>query len=50
VAQLLNRRDGQPFDDGDEKRFTEFLQSIGVILETMEGLTQGKGATGKPPR
>lgn len=39
VAQLLNRRDGQPFDEGDEKRFAEFLQSIGVILETMEGLT-----------
>lgn len=42
VAQLLNRRDGKPFDDGDEKRFAEFLQSIGVILETMEGLTIGK--------
>lgn len=39
VAQLLNRRDGQPFDDGDEKQFAEFIQSIGVILETMEGLT-----------
>ena len=43
VAQLLNRRDGQPFDEGDEKRFAEFLHSIGVILETMEGLTIGKG-------
>ena len=42
VAQLLNRRDGQPFDEGDEKRFAEFLLSIGVILETMEGLTIGK--------
>lgn len=50
VAQLLNRRDGQPFDDGDEQRFAEFLQSIGVILETMEGLTSGKGATGKRSR
>jgi GAF domain-containing protein len=38
VAQLLNRRDGRPFDDGDEKQFAEFIQSIGVILETMEGL------------
>jgi putative ABC transport system ATP-binding protein len=47
VAQLLNRRDGQPFDDGDEERFAEFLQSIGVILETMEGLTLGKAVTGK---
>jgi putative ABC transport system ATP-binding protein len=47
VAQLLNRRDGQPFDDGDEERFAEFLLSIGVILETMEGLSLGKGITGK---
>ena len=46
VAQLLNRRDGQPFDDGDEQRFAEFLQSIGVILETMEGLTVGKARKG----
>ena len=39
VAQLLNRNDGQPFDDGDEKSFTNFLQSIGVILKTLENLT-----------
>jgi putative ABC transport system ATP-binding protein len=32
VAQLLNRRDGQPFDPEDEARFGEFLGSIGVIL------------------
>jgi len=38
VAQLLNRKDGQPFDDGDEKRFGEFIQSIGLILETLQGL------------
>lgn len=42
VAQLLNRRDGLPFDDGDENRFAEFVQSIGVILETMEELTIGR--------
>lgn len=47
VAQLLNRRDGRPFDEGDEKKFAEFLQSIGVILETMEGLNPGKSVTGK---
>jgi len=46
VAQLLNRCDGQPFDEGDERRFAEFLQSIGVILETMEELTIGKGKKG----
>ena len=42
VAQLLNRRDGQPFDQGDEQRFADFIQSIGVILETLEGLDASK--------
>ena len=42
VAQLLNRRDGKPFDEGDEKQFAEFIKSIGIILETMEGLSLGK--------
>ncbi|MDZ4731788.1 MAG: ATP-binding cassette domain-containing protein [Xanthomonadales bacterium] len=36
VAQLLNRRDGQPFDDHDEARYKEFLESIGLVLETLE--------------
>jgi len=39
VAQLLNRRDGQPFDLQDEARFAGFIDSIGVILETLEGLS-----------
>ncbi|MCW8925042.1 MAG: ATP-binding cassette domain-containing protein [Xanthomonadales bacterium] len=39
VAQLLNRRDGQPFDLQDETRFAGFIDSIGVILETLEGLS-----------
>jgi len=39
VAQLLNRRDGQPFDRNDEDRFASFIESIGVIFETLEGLT-----------
>ena len=47
VAQLLNRGDGQPFDEDDEKQFAEFIQSIGVILETMEGLSLGRVAGGK---
>ena len=38
VAQLLNRMDGLPFDGGDERRFTDFIESIGVILETQQGL------------
>jgi putative ABC transport system ATP-binding protein len=48
VAQLLNRRDGQPFDEGDEQRFANFIQSIGVILETLEGLTASKVTPGRP--
>jgi len=39
VAQLLNRRDGQPFDRDDENRFASFMESIGVIFETLEGMT-----------
>lgn len=39
VAQLLNRRDGQPFDHQDEDRFGGFIDSIGVIFETLEGLS-----------
>jgi putative ABC transport system ATP-binding protein len=38
VAQLLNRKDGQPFDHDDEQRFASFIQSIGVILETQRSL------------
>jgi putative ABC transport system ATP-binding protein len=38
VAQLLNRKDGRPFDREDEARFTSFIQSIGVIFETQLGL------------
>jgi putative methionine-R-sulfoxide reductase with GAF domain len=38
VAQLLNRKDGQPFDQADERRFAHFIQSIGVIFETQLGL------------
>lgn len=40
VAQLLNRKDGQPFDARDEERFATFLQSIGVIFETQLGLAE----------
>jgi adenylate cyclase len=39
VAQLLNREDGKPFDQQDERRFFNFMQSIGVLLETLEALT-----------
>ena len=33
VAQLLNRVDGRSFDADDEKRFRQFADSVGVILE-----------------
>lgn len=36
VAQLLNRRDGQPFTADDEQRFAGFIESIGIIFETLE--------------
>ncbi len=35
VTQLLNRKDGSPFDESDEKRFTDFAKSLGVILEAL---------------
>ena len=38
VAQLLNRRDGRPFDGEDERKFSRFLESLGAILENLESL------------
>ncbi|MDX2416086.1 MAG: ATP-binding cassette domain-containing protein [Xanthomonadales bacterium] len=46
VAQLLNRRDGQAFDQNDEDRFASFIESIGVIFETLEGLTSIRPGSG----
>jgi len=43
VAQLLNRKDGKPFDENDEHRFAQFTQSTGVILETLQEMTAHKG-------
>jgi len=40
VTQLLNRRDGQPFDEQDEQRFAEFAASLGVLLETLVGMAR----------
>jgi putative ABC transport system ATP-binding protein len=36
VAQLLNRKDGLPFDGGDEQKFIDFIEPIGIILETYQ--------------
>ena len=33
VAQLLNKRDGRPFDEADEARFAEFARGIAPVLE-----------------
>jgi len=47
VAQLLNRKDGLPFDAGDEQKFAQFIESIGIIFETLEGLSADKGPVGE---
>jgi putative ABC transport system ATP-binding protein len=46
VAQLLNRKDGRPFDAEDERKLHEFTESLGVILETLESLSEVR-AVGK---
>ena len=38
VAQLLNRRDGRPFEASDEARFARFTADLGVILESWQRL------------
>jgi putative ABC transport system ATP-binding protein len=35
VTQLLNRRDGRPFDAADERRYAEFAASLAVLLESV---------------
>jgi len=40
VAQLLNRRDGAPFDADDEARFAGFVSSLGVVLESWEQMSR----------
>ena len=42
VAQLLNRRDGQPFEASDEERFTRFSTHLGVILESWQRLDRAR--------
>jgi len=44
VTQLLNRRDGQPFDASDEKKFADFAAPLGVILETLLRLPGSTGS------
>ena len=42
VTQLLNRRDGQPFDQADERRYADFAASLGVLLESLVEMDDGR--------
>ena len=46
VAELLNKRGGEPFTADDERRFTEFTRSIGPVLESWVRM----GLAARPPR
>jgi putative ABC transport system ATP-binding protein len=43
VAQILNRRDGEPFDAEDERRFANFIAPMGIILESWWKMSQMRG-------
>jgi putative ABC transport system ATP-binding protein len=43
VTQLLNRRDGRPFDEQDAKRYQEFASSLSVLLESLVALGDKPG-------
>jgi putative ABC transport system ATP-binding protein len=46
VTQLLNRRDGKPFDEADTRRYAEFAASLSVLLESRaRGGIVGRRAT-----
>ena len=42
VTQLLNRRDGRPFDEPDERRYAEFAASLSVLLESLARIDAGE--------
>jgi putative ABC transport system ATP-binding protein len=42
VTQLLNRRDGAPFDAADERRYAEFAASLAVLLESLLAAASGR--------
>jgi len=44
VAQLLNKRGSEPFDDTDEERFRAFSESIGVVLESWTRMERRRAA------
>ena len=41
VTQLLNRRDGRPFDESDARRYGEFASSLSVLLESLAHIDAG---------
>jgi len=41
VTQLLNRRDGRPFDGADERRYADFAASLSVLLESLARIDAG---------
>jgi len=43
VAQLLNRRSGEPFAAEDETRLAGFLDSLGVVLESLQASAASVG-------
>jgi hypothetical protein len=38
VAQLLNKKTGQPFTKQDEQRFRDFAGPLGILLESCSRL------------
>ena len=42
VTQLLNRRDGRPFDEADERRYADFAASLSVLLESLARIDAGE--------
>lgn len=44
VAQLLNRKDGQPFTKADEQKFREFAGPIGILLESCSRMSREQPA------
>ena len=53
VTQLLNRRDGRPFDEQDTRRYAEFASSLSVLLESLVklgGQRRGVAMIGSPSR
>lgn len=46
VAQLLNKKNGEPFTDADEARFQEFAHPLGILLESCSRLGRRNHSAG----